>query len=64
MARNWGVISLSYINYYTLCVFDVQSLPISLLQSSKSIHVSEDMEVKGESLFRLTLSLTYWFRLQ
>lgn len=45
MATNQGVISLSY----TLCVFDVQALHISLLQSSKSI--SEDMEVKGESLF-------------
>lgn len=55
LTRNWGVISLSYIYYYTFCVFDVQGLHISLLQSSKSIHVSEDMEVKGESLFRLAL---------
>lgn len=44
-ATNRGVISLSY----TKCVFDVQGLHISLLQSSKSIRV--DMEVKGKSLF-------------
>lgn len=50
MTTNWGVISLSYTHcnkHY--CVFDVQGLLISLLQSSKSI--SKDMEVKGESLF-------------
>lgn len=43
-------------------VFDVQSLRISLLQSTKSI--SEDIEVKGESLFLGWHSVTYWFRLQ
>lgn len=41
-------------------VFDVQSLHISLLQSFKSI--SEDTEVKGESLFLGSHSVTYWFR--
>lgn len=62
MATNRGVISLSYARCYTHCVFDVQGLHISLLQSSKSI--SEDMEVKGESLFLGWRSVTYWFRLQ
>lgn len=62
MATNLGVILPSYTCCYTHCVFDVQGLHISLLQSSKSI--SEDMEVKGESLFLGWCSVTYWFRLQ
>lgn len=62
VATDWGVISLSSIRCYTVCVFDVQGLHISLLQSSKSI--SEDMEVKGESLFLGWHFVTYWLRLQ
>lgn len=61
-ATKRGVISLPYTRCSTHCVFDVQGLHISLLQSSKSISV--DMEVKGESLFLGGRSVTYWFRLQ
>lgn len=39
--------------FFIHSVFDVRSLYISLLQRSKSL--SEDMEVKGESLFGLAL---------
>lgn len=61
MATNQSI-SLSYTHCYSHCVFDVRGLCISLLQSSKSI--SEDMEVKGVSLFLGWRSVTYWFRLQ
>lgn len=61
MATNLGGISLSYTYAvrHRVCLMCRVS---TSLQSSKSI--SEDMEVKGESLFLGWHSVTYWFRLQ
>lgn len=60
MPTNRGVIALPYIQWNTVCLMCRVSTP--LLQSSESI--SEDMEVKGESLIVGWHSVTYWFRLQ